>query len=67
MYKNLQYTIKIERQLLILLQHAQATKQMREFKEIKGACLTTWNRRGGRESWEMELSVDYNIDQYQHC
>ena len=20
---------------------------MREFKEIKGACLTTWNRRGG--------------------
>ena len=41
---------------------------MREFKEIKGACLTTWNRRGGGGgSWVMELSVDDNIDQYQHC
>ena len=37
---------------------------MREFKEIKGACLTTWNRRGGGGSWVMELSVDDIIDQY---
>ena len=31
---------------------------MREFKEIKGARLTTWNRRG----WVIELSVDDNIN-----
>ena len=40
---------------------------MREFKEIKGACLTTCNWRGGGgggEGWVMELSVDDNIDQY---
>ena len=41
---------------------------MRELKEIKGACLTTWNWRGrgggGGESWVMELSVDDNIDHY---
>ena len=36
---------------------------MREFKEIKGARLTTWNRRGG--GWRggvIELSVDDNIN-----
>ena len=42
---------------------------MREFKEIKGACLTTWNWRGrgggGGESWVMELSVDDNF--YDNC
>ena len=35
---------------------------MREFKEIKGARLTTWNRRGGGEGWVIELSVDDNIN-----
>ena len=34
---------------------------MREFKEIKGARLTTWNRRGER-GWVIELSVDDNIN-----
>ena len=37
---------------------------MREFKEIKGARLTTWNRRGGGggRGWVIELSVDDNIN-----
>ena len=34
---------------------------MREFKEIKGARLTTWNRGGGG-GWVIELSVDDNIN-----
>ena len=34
---------------------------MREFKEIKGASLTTWNRRGGG-GWVIEVSVDDNIN-----
>ena len=32
---------------------------MREFKEIKGARLTTWNRGGG--GWVIELSVDDRV------
>ena len=34
---------------------------MREFKEIKGARLTTWNRGGGGGGLVIELSVDDNI------
>ena len=34
---------------------------MREFKEIKGACLTTWNQGGGGVGWVRELGVDDNI------
>ena len=36
---------------------------MREFKEIKGARLTTWNRGGGGGGGSViELSVDDNIN-----
>ena len=35
---------------------------MREFKEIKGACLTTWNGGGGGGGSVIELSVDDNIN-----